>query len=408
MALDAESNAVNAAVARITGLSKKFFEDTGSEEEPLFESAPSPMNDLAPKRPVARGDNADYQPYMPPKDKPSQSLKSPKQKMPPKEPEGDIYGTDDTDSDYEPVSSARGESRMSKSNTNSVNMVIEEYCGGMDEFRHYAGITEGETGAVPTAGVDKENMMTGGLPGLEGQSLQKIEPEAEHLGDQDGTDKEMTLDQAIAMLKKENIDTDALWSEFLENRGLTVELFSQLVDEAADAAEMDQLLAVEGLFVKALPNMLPEWGMMKKRAKKAKMKGMKMMKGMKGHEDRKAMSIEKMGKMKKESKDVKFARKPLAESRFTATNDELNDMSVRPRDYRKLNKMESLMAKYDLVSEELWIKKAIKKPGALHKELGVPQGKKIPQKKLMKAAHAGGKEGKRARLAMTLKKMHKK
>jgi hypothetical protein len=52
-----------------------------------------------------------------------------------------------------------------------------------------------------------------------------------------------------------------------------------------------------------------------------------------------------------------------------------------------------------------WIQKAIKKPGALHKELDVPKGKKIPAKKLEKAAKKGGKEGKRARLAETLKKM---
>jgi hypothetical protein len=50
-----------------------------------------------------------------------------------------------------------------------------------------------------------------------------------------------------------------------------------------------------------------------------------------------------------------------------------------------------------------WIKGAIKKPGALHKEMGIPQGEKIPEKKLEKAEHAGGKEGKRARLAETLK-----
>lgn len=54
-----------------------------------------------------------------------------------------------------------------------------------------------------------------------------------------------------------------------------------------------------------------------------------------------------------------------------------------------------------------WIKGAIKKPGALHKELGVPIGKKIPEKKLNAAAKKGGKEGKRARLAKTLEKMHK-
>jgi len=51
-----------------------------------------------------------------------------------------------------------------------------------------------------------------------------------------------------------------------------------------------------------------------------------------------------------------------------------------------------------------WIAGAIKKPGALHKELGVPQGKKIPAKKLAAAAAKGGKLGQRARLAQTLKK----
>lgn len=55
-----------------------------------------------------------------------------------------------------------------------------------------------------------------------------------------------------------------------------------------------------------------------------------------------------------------------------------------------------------------WISKAIKHPGALHKEMGIAEGKKIPAKKLVKAAKAGGKLGKRARLAETLKKMHKK
>lgn len=55
-----------------------------------------------------------------------------------------------------------------------------------------------------------------------------------------------------------------------------------------------------------------------------------------------------------------------------------------------------------------WIKSAIKHPGALHKEMGIPKGKKIPAKKLAIAAKKGGKLGKRARLAETLKKMHRK
>ena len=58
---------------------------------------------------------------------------------------------------------------------------------------------------------------------------------------------------------------------------------------------------------------------------------------------------------------------------------------------------------------EKWIQKTgiAKHKGALHKELGVPEGKKIPAKKLAKAAKAGGKEGRRARLAETLKGMKK-
>jgi hypothetical protein len=55
---------------------------------------------------------------------------------------------------------------------------------------------------------------------------------------------------------------------------------------------------------------------------------------------------------------------------------------------------------------EKWIAGAIKKKGALHKQLGVPQSKKIPAGKLAKAAKAGGKLGKRARLAKTLKSFH--
>jgi hypothetical protein len=50
-----------------------------------------------------------------------------------------------------------------------------------------------------------------------------------------------------------------------------------------------------------------------------------------------------------------------------------------------------------------WIQGAIKKPGALHKELGVPEGKTIPAKKLATAAKKPGKEAQRARLAETLK-----
>lgn len=59
------------------------------------------------------------------------------------------------------------------------------------------------------------------------------------------------------------------------------------------------------------------------------------------------------------------------------------------------------------MAKEKWIAGAIKHKGALHKELGIKADKKIPAKTLNKAAKAGGKLGQRARLAKTLKKMHR-
>jgi hypothetical protein len=54
-----------------------------------------------------------------------------------------------------------------------------------------------------------------------------------------------------------------------------------------------------------------------------------------------------------------------------------------------------------------WIAGAIKSPGALRKTLGVKAGEKIPESKLAAAAEQKGVTGQRARLAETLKKMHK-
>lgn len=60
------------------------------------------------------------------------------------------------------------------------------------------------------------------------------------------------------------------------------------------------------------------------------------------------------------------------------------------------------------MSDKKWIKGAIKHPGALHKSLGVPEGKKIPEGKLKKAEHSKNPTTrKRAVLAETLKGLKK-
>lgn len=55
-----------------------------------------------------------------------------------------------------------------------------------------------------------------------------------------------------------------------------------------------------------------------------------------------------------------------------------------------------------------WIQEAIQKPGALHKTLGVPAGKKIPMSLIEKAEHSRNPTTRRrAQLAETLRGFHK-
>ena len=55
-----------------------------------------------------------------------------------------------------------------------------------------------------------------------------------------------------------------------------------------------------------------------------------------------------------------------------------------------------------------WIKGAIEHPGALHHALHVPEGEKIPEKKLEKAEHSDNAHvRKMANLAHTLERFHK-
>ena len=59
---------------------------------------------------------------------------------------------------------------------------------------------------------------------------------------------------------------------------------------------------------------------------------------------------------------------------------------------------------------EKWIQEALSKKGSkgkLHRKLGVPEGKKIPESKIKAAEKKGGKLGKEAHLADTLKKLRK-
>lgn len=55
-----------------------------------------------------------------------------------------------------------------------------------------------------------------------------------------------------------------------------------------------------------------------------------------------------------------------------------------------------------------WIAGAVKRKGALHRALGIPEGEKIPTGKISEAAKSGNEKlAKQARLAQTLSKLRK-
>jgi hypothetical protein len=57
-----------------------------------------------------------------------------------------------------------------------------------------------------------------------------------------------------------------------------------------------------------------------------------------------------------------------------------------------------------------WIQKAVnpRHKGLLHRELGVPQGRKIPMAKLRRALKMGGKIARRAQFAINMRKFQRK
>lgn len=61
-----------------------------------------------------------------------------------------------------------------------------------------------------------------------------------------------------------------------------------------------------------------------------------------------------------------------------------------------------------MATKKNWITQAVQKKGSLRKTLGAKKGKNIPVGKIKKATQGKGKTAKRARLAMTLRKLRQK
>ena len=124
-----------------------------------------------------------------------------------------------------------------------------------------------------------------------------------------------------------------------------------------------------------------------------------------------------VGGEKKEEVEVEAGRIDIKEYLRKTDDDDERDPKLRKGSFRrhrniKREKHPIKTGSVEIHPEEVeedkkWIQKAIKKPGALHRDLGVPEDDKIPVSKIKAAAKGDGKVAKRARLALTLKGMNK-
>jgi hypothetical protein len=118
------------------------------------------------------------------------------------------------------------------------------------------------------------------------------------------------------------------------------------------------------------------------------------------------------GAMRSESTQMAKARRNYDDKKAEATRSIKEDSlfgSVKPTlDYwSAADDLSTAKKETGYAKGGKWIQNAIKKPGALRATLHVKEGKNIPKGKLEAAAAKPGITGKRARLAMTLGKMHK-
>ena len=116
---------------------------------------------------------------------------------------------------------------------------------------------------------------------------------------------------------------------------------------------------------------------------------------------------------KKDAKEIKGGKTEVELDPKTddKVGDESDETEKSKKARNKVNKESGAKGAGDVKEEALdeknWIAGAVKHPGALHKQLHVPAGEKIPAGKLNAAAEKGGKLGQRARLAKTLKRIVK-
>ncbi len=182
-------------------------------------------------------------------------------RMPRKSAKDRPYGTKDQDDDEEDtVGKTQPEDREMRDDAVTEHSITHVAGLPMDLFREMAGMTpiydlqeskeyyDEVTGQVPTKQATSYTKMPAGYGQQEGGFAQSLHPK--EYGN-DGADAEMTLDQAIGMLKKEGLEPDYLWSRFLAENNLSIPILEMLCDEAMDTdntAMAEELMQLEDAF----------------------------------------------------------------------------------------------------------------------------------------------------------------
>ena len=193
---------------------------------------------------------------------------APDQKMAKKTAKERPYGTKNQDDDEEDtVGKTQPESRQMENNSINEGGITHVAGLSMEIFREMAGMTPiydiqesqqyyaealteatGQAAQLPTKQATQYTKMSAGYGQQEGGFAQSMKPKQYC---DDGADAEMTLDQAIGMLKKEGLDADYLWSRFLGENNLSIPILEMLCDEAmetGDEAMAEELCQLEDAF----------------------------------------------------------------------------------------------------------------------------------------------------------------
>lgn len=171
-----------------------------------------------------------------------------------------------------------------KSDDTKEESVMTKISYSLEEWNRLAGVPmmEGTMPSKDSKELDKKNTLKGGEAGLQGKPVQPVSPKEtpNHVGDEE---EEVLDDNQVAAESVDYSEDEVAeaFEAFLEERGISMEVFAELVaeaEESGDPDEMEPLIAAHEIFESQMVEfigMIRKWRADKAAAKDAEVKKVK-------------------------------------------------------------------------------------------------------------------------------------